>query len=98
MYNKYIPVETGNKGDFIKSKFITGGCFKTKNVESFISYFLKYYRNNREFIFYSVCNTTIPPVAMKRQGDILDIYLRKKDVIKIYRNKNNNKIREHIIR
>lgn len=96
-HKNYVPIETGRKTDFLKTKFITGGCYKTISIENFINFFLKYLRlSKRHFLFYTTCNTCIPPIAMQ-QEEIMKIYLKSTDIVNVYEYKQMTNIKAVII-
>ena len=67
-YYSFVPVETGIKSDFVKAKFITGGCFKTNKISSFIDYFLRYHLlKMTDFIFATFSTVMIPPILILKE-------------------------------
>ena len=92
-YNCYVPIETGIKRDFVRAKFITGGCYKTDSICSFIKFFLRYHMlKMTDFIFFTLSAIVIPPILIEKKErcyvsfsakDICDIYeYNKKGKIK----------------
>lgn len=91
-FSKYISIETGLKKDFVRARYITGCCYKTDSIDSFITFFLAYHRlTKRQFIFFSSKKSCIPSVAMKREHDILYTYIKSNQIIDVFeRNDNTN--------
>lgn len=88
-YEHNIPVESGIKGDFIKSKFITGICIETNNINNFINFFERYnFLKKREFFYYIVQCDCVPPISMNIENGILKIILDKSKIIDVIHIKN----------
>lgn len=64
-YAKFVPIETGLKKDFARTKFITGVCIKTNSIERFISYFERFHVfREKEFIYFLYFSAQCPPVSI----------------------------------
>lgn len=86
-YSSYIPIETGEKQDFVRTKYITGGCLKTDSLQSYIRYFEKYnVKKNKEFLYYTYYSDTCPPVSIQKINDKLIVLLPKDNEINIVNN------------
>jgi hypothetical protein len=59
--------ETGNKADFVKSKYVTGCCYKTGNLSNFVKFHSRIQKyHNFEFLYYrTAAMPYITPVSAK---------------------------------
>lgn len=75
-YVSYIPIETGLKKDFARTRYVSGVCLKTKCIEGFISFFEKYhYFRKREFIYFLYYSDCCPPVSITAADGTLSLIL-----------------------
>jgi hypothetical protein len=69
IYNKatFCSRETGSKPDLIKSKLITGHCYKTNNLENFVKYHSRIQKfHNFEFLYYKTISMPyLPPISVR---------------------------------
>ncbi|MHA6529494.1 hypothetical protein [Paenibacillus sp. BAC0078] len=87
-YAPFIPVETGEKKDFVRTTYITGGCLKTSSLDYFINYFDKYTKlRKKEFLYYTYEMPVCPPASITVENDSLNLLLPYDQNIKIV-NKN----------
>jgi hypothetical protein len=63
--------ETGNKRDFINTKYITGCCYKTTDLHAFIKFYSRILRyKNFEFLYYTQPpDNYIPPISSRFLDD-----------------------------
>lgn len=80
----YIPIETGEKKDFARSKYITGICIRTKNITNFINFFEKYnILKKKEFLFFTYELERCPPISIQTEKDQLRLVFPKNAPLKI---------------
>jgi hypothetical protein len=69
VYNRaaFCRKESGNKQDLLKSKYITGRCYKTNNLANFVKYHSRIQKfHNIEFLYYKIAAMPyIPPISVK---------------------------------
>jgi len=97
-YAPFIPVETGEKRDFVKTSYITGGCLKTSSIDSFINYFDKYTKlKKKEFLYYTYNMPVCPPASITVENDYLSLLLPYNHNIKIMNKNTLSKIKVRFV-
>lgn len=90
-----IPRETGNKKDFVRTKYVTAVCIKVKTIEKFVSFFEKYnFLKRREFLYFTYALERCPPISIAVTGENLSLVFPQNCPIHI-RDYNGDKIEYH---
>jgi hypothetical protein len=75
-YARHIPIETGKKVDFVRTKYITGGCLRTHSLHCFLLFFEKYNKKAyKQFLYYTYPTEICPSVSMHKDNGNLRVLL-----------------------
>lgn len=65
-----VPLETGVKSDFVRTKYVTGVCLKCTSIHNFTAFFERYNcMKKREFLYLLYDSELCPPMSLSSTLD-----------------------------